>query len=36
MGIGDWGLGIGSQNEIVDQTIEKNTNKDSFECKIII
>jgi hypothetical protein len=27
---------IESQNEIVDQTIEKNTNKDSFECKIII
>jgi hypothetical protein len=27
---------IESHNEIVDQTIEKNTNKDSFECKIII
>jgi hypothetical protein len=27
---------IESQNEIVDQTIEKNTNKDNFERKIII
>jgi hypothetical protein len=27
---------IESHNEIVDQTIEKNTNKDNFECKIII
>ena len=27
---------IESHNEIVDQTIEKNTNKDNFESKIII